>query len=48
MNDLDRLSGDNYLPTEQDILQLRIQTTGIVEYALQFEQITFKLRPTDW
>ena len=31
INEVDRLADDKYVPTEQDILRVRIKTTGIVE-----------------
>jgi hypothetical protein len=33
----------DYLPTEQDILRVRVPTTGIIEYPFDLEQIVFRL-----
>jgi hypothetical protein len=40
LDDLDRLSGVDYLPSEQDILRTTYKTTGIIE-----ESFTYKERP---
>ncbi|XP_055374050.1 guanine nucleotide-binding protein G(q) subunit alpha isoform X5 [Condylostylus longicornis] len=39
--EIDRVAGSNYLPTEQDILRVRIPTTGIIEYPFDLEEIRF-------
>uniref|UniRef100_A0A915J1S9 Uncharacterized protein n=1 Tax=Romanomermis culicivorax TaxID=13658 RepID=A0A915J1S9_ROMCU len=41
LSDIDRLTQPNYLPTEQDILRVRVPTTGIIEYPFDLEQIIF-------
>lgn len=33
MNNIDRISAPNYLPTQEDVLRSRLKTTGIVEVA---------------
>jgi len=38
-----RLSQDNYIPNEQDILRSRVKTTGVVETAFAVEDILFRL-----
>ncbi|PAV82432.1 hypothetical protein WR25_27255 [Diploscapter pachys] len=43
LNDLRRLSQSDYLPTEQDILRVRVPTTGIIEYPFDLEQIIFRM-----
>lgn len=43
LNDIDRISSVGYVPSEQDILRTRVRTTGIVEAAWQYENITFKM-----
>ncbi|KFD58837.1 hypothetical protein M514_00530 [Trichuris suis] len=43
LNDIDRISQPNYLPTEQDILRVRVPTTGIIEYPFDLEQIIFRM-----
>ncbi|XP_032824433.1 guanine nucleotide-binding protein G(q) subunit alpha-like [Petromyzon marinus] len=43
LNDLARISAVNYLPTQQDILRVRIPTTGIIEYPFDLENIIFRM-----
>lgn len=43
LSDLRRLAAPNYLPTEQDILRVRVPTTGIIEYPFDLEQIIFRM-----
>lgn len=33
-----------YLPTEQDILRVRVPTTGIIEYPFDLEEIRFRYK----
>lgn len=42
LSDLDRLSGLDYLPTQQDILRVRVPTTGIIEYPFDLDSIIFR------
>lgn len=42
LSDVKRLAEPNYLPTEQDILRVRVPTTGIIEYPFDLEQIVFR------
>ena len=42
LDDLDRLGGKDYMPTEQDILRTRVKTTGIVEVHFHFKNLNFK------
>ena len=42
LDDLDRLGGREYMPTEQDILRTRVKTTGIVEVHFSFKNLNFK------
>lgn len=42
LSDLRRLAVPDYLPTEQDILRVRVPTTGIIEYPFDLEQIIFR------
>ncbi|KAL9917274.1 G protein alpha q subunit isoform X5 [Glossina fuscipes] len=39
--DLDRVAQPDYLPTVQDILRVRVPTTGIIEYPFDLEEIRF-------
>lgn len=43
LSDLDRIADSEYVPTEQDILRVRVPTTGIIEYPFDLEQIIFRL-----
>lgn len=45
LSDLRRLAAPDYLPTEQDILRVRVPTTGIIEYPFDLEQIIFRWFP---
>lgn len=40
--EIDRVAAFNYLPTEQDILRVRVPTTGIIEYPFDLEEIRFR------
>ena len=42
LDDLDRISDVEYLPTEQDILRSRVPTTGIIEYPFDLDGIVFR------
>ena len=42
LSDLERISAPGYIPTEQDILRVRVPTTGIVEYIFDLEEIRFR------
>lgn len=42
--EIDRVAAVNYLPTEQDILRVRVPTTGIIEYPFDLEEIRFRYR----
>ncbi|XP_017760417.1 PREDICTED: guanine nucleotide-binding protein G(q) subunit alpha-like [Eufriesea mexicana] len=41
--EIDRVAAPDYLPTEQDILRVRVPTTGIIEYPFDLEEIRFSL-----
>lgn len=43
--EIDRVAAVNYLPTEQDILRVRVPTTGIIEYPFDLEEIRFRYCP---
>lgn len=40
--EIDRVAAVDYLPTEQDILRVRVPTTGIIEYPFDLEEIRFR------
>lgn len=42
LSDLDRIAKASYLPTEQDILRVRVPTTGIIEYHFDMEEVIFR------
>ena len=42
LSDLDRIAEPDYLPTQQDILRVRVPTTGIIEYPFDLEEIRFR------
>jgi len=42
LNDLDRIADTAYLPTQQDILRVRVPTTGIIEYPFHLESVVFR------
>lgn len=43
LDDVDRLTQPDYLPTLQDILRVRTPTTGIIEYPFDLDSIIFRM-----
>ncbi|KAF3834839.1 hypothetical protein F7725_027397 [Dissostichus mawsoni] len=43
MNNLDRISAPDYIPTEQDVLRVRFPTTGIHDYSFTIKTITLRI-----
>ncbi|XP_059214244.1 guanine nucleotide-binding protein G(q) subunit alpha-like [Centropristis striata] len=43
LSDLDRISSPSYLPTLQDILRVRVPTTGIIEYPFNLSKVIFRM-----
>ncbi|KAI4880610.1 hypothetical protein NFI96_004125 [Prochilodus magdalenae] len=43
LSDLDRIAEPSYLPTQQDVLRVRIPTTGIIEYPFDLQSIIFRM-----
>ncbi|XP_051875120.1 guanine nucleotide-binding protein subunit alpha-14 [Pristis pectinata] len=43
LSDVDRISSPLYIPTQQDILRVRVPTTGIIEYPFDLENIIFRM-----
>ncbi|KPP67342.1 guanine nucleotide-binding protein G(q) subunit alpha-like, partial [Scleropages formosus] len=41
LNDIERISSPGYIPTQQDVLRVRVPTTGIIEYPFDLENIMF-------
>ncbi|XP_010174431.2 guanine nucleotide-binding protein subunit alpha-14 [Antrostomus carolinensis] len=43
LTDLDRIAVPSFVPTQQDILRVRVPTTGIIEYLFDLENIIFRM-----
>ncbi|XP_028312869.1 guanine nucleotide-binding protein subunit alpha-14 [Gouania willdenowi] len=43
LSDLDRIGQPSYLPDLQDILRVRVPTTGIIEYPFDMENVIFRM-----
>ncbi|GAB0204546.1 guanine nucleotide-binding protein subunit alpha-14 [Grus japonensis] len=43
LTDLDRIAMSSFVPTQQDILRVRVPTTGIIEYPFDLENIIFRM-----
>lgn len=43
LDDIERLSAPNYIPTEQDVLRSRVRTTGIVQSDFTIKNIQFSM-----
>ncbi|XP_076014575.1 guanine nucleotide-binding protein G(q) subunit alpha-like [Genypterus blacodes] len=43
LNNLDRIADAAYMPTQQDILRVRVPTTGIMEYPFDLEDVVFRM-----
>ncbi|XP_074547104.1 guanine nucleotide-binding protein G(q) subunit alpha-like [Halichoeres trimaculatus] len=43
LNDLDRIADTAYLPTQQDVLRVRVPTTGIIEYPFDLHTVVFRM-----
>lgn len=44
LSDLDRIADSSYLPTQQDVLRVRVPTTGIIEYPFDLQSIIFRYK----
>lgn len=42
MTNLERIAGPDYIPTDQDVLRVRVPTTGINDYSFSVEKITLR------
>ncbi len=42
LDDIDRISAQNFTPTDDDILRVRIPTTGIVHEDFQFAHVQLR------
>lgn len=45
LNQLDRITDPNYLPSEQDVLRSRVKTTGIIETKFSVKDLNFRSAP---
>lgn len=43
LNDLERIADAAYLPTQQDVLRVRVPTTGIIEYPFYMQTVVFRM-----
>ncbi|KAK9515448.1 hypothetical protein VZT92_026096 [Zoarces viviparus] len=43
LNEMDRISKPDYLPTEQDVLRSRVKTTGIIEEQFNCKELYFRM-----
>lgn len=43
LSDLERITATGYLPSQQDILRVRVPTTGILEYPFDLDSIIFRM-----
>lgn len=42
LNELDRIATANYLPSQQDVLRVRVPTTGIIEYPFHLQNVVIR------
>lgn len=42
LSDFDRIAAPSFVPNEQDILRVRVPTTGIIEYPFELQNVTFR------
>ncbi|KAM4635188.1 guanine nucleotide-binding protein G(q) subunit alpha-like isoform 1-T2 [Polymixia lowei] len=40
---LDRIANASYVPTQQDVLRVRVPTTGIIEYPFDLQNVVFRM-----
>ncbi|CAL9682146.1 unnamed protein product [Knipowitschia caucasica] len=43
LDNLDRIGDPAYVPTQQDVLRVRVPTTGIIEYVFDVEKVVFRM-----
>ncbi|CAI9159025.1 unnamed protein product [Rangifer tarandus platyrhynchus] len=43
LTDIDRIAMPTFVPTQQDVLRVRVPTTGIIEYPFDLENIIFRM-----
>lgn len=42
LNEMERISKSDYMPTEQDVLRSRVKTTGIIEEQFSCKELHFR------
>ena len=42
LDDIDRISEENFTPTDDDLLRVRVPTTGIVQEDFQFSYVRLR------
>lgn len=42
LDGLDRICQEDYTPSEQDVLRVRVPTTGIIEYPFTIHSVIFR------
>lgn len=42
LNELERIAAAHYLPSQQDVLRVRVPTTGIIEYPFHLENVVIR------
>lgn len=42
LNELERIATTQYLPNQQDVLRVRVPTTGIIEYPFHLENVVIR------
>lgn len=48
LSDIDRVTAEGYVPTQQDVLRVRVPTTGIIEYPFDLENCIFRYPEGTW
>ncbi|XP_059847178.1 guanine nucleotide-binding protein subunit alpha-11-like [Hypanus sabinus] len=43
LNDIDRIAASDYTPTDQDVLRVRVPTTGINEYSFNMHKVCLRI-----
>ncbi|XP_068190266.1 guanine nucleotide-binding protein subunit alpha-14-like [Antennarius striatus] len=43
LSDMDRIMAPGYVPTVQDVLRVRVPTTGIIEYPFEISKVIFRM-----
>lgn len=43
LDNIDRLASNDYLPTDEDILQARVRTVGVTEHCFDINRVTYRI-----